>query len=143
MCVCVSVNVSVHIYSKIYAHIYIYICIYINDRWRYLPNCIYKSKLVTVVESDQKAPFSIATTPRCRGGRYSFSWIAPLYIWYIPNIAECLARRYQVPFLKSLVLRNLGLNPDLLDHWWTLYPLGQWAGYTANIRWEKTNLLDV
>ena len=34
--------------------------------------------MTTVVESDQKAPFSIATTLRCRGGRYSFSWIAPL-----------------------------------------------------------------
>ena len=31
------------------------------------------------VEGDQKVPFSIATTPRCRGGRYSFPWIAPLY----------------------------------------------------------------
>ena len=35
-------------------------------------------KLATVVEDDQKAPFSIATRLRCRGGRYSFSWIAPL-----------------------------------------------------------------
>ena len=30
---------------------------------------ISKVKLVTVVEGDQKAPFSIATTPRCRGRR--------------------------------------------------------------------------
>ena len=35
-----------------------------------------KSKLV---EGDQKAPFSIATTPSCRRGRYSFSWVAPVY----------------------------------------------------------------
>ena len=34
---------------------------------------------MTVVEGDQKAPFSIATTLRCRGGRNSFPWIAPLY----------------------------------------------------------------
>ena len=34
-------------------------------------------------------PFSIATTPRCRGGHYSFPWIAPLYPWYVPYIAEC------------------------------------------------------
>ena len=40
---------------------------------------IYIVKLATVVEGDQKAPFSIATTPKCRGGRYSFPWIAPLY----------------------------------------------------------------
>ena len=46
-------------------------------------------KLATVVEGDQKAPFSIATTPRCREGRYSFPWIAPLYPWYVPCIAEC------------------------------------------------------
>ena len=38
-----------------------------------------KVKLATVVEVDQKASFSIATTSRCREGRYSFSWIAPLY----------------------------------------------------------------
>ena len=47
------------------------------------------SKLATVVESDQKDPFSIATTPRCRGGRYSFPWIAPLHPWYVAYIAEC------------------------------------------------------
>ena len=29
-------------------------------------------KLATLVEGDQKAAYSIATTPRCRGGRYSF-----------------------------------------------------------------------
>ena len=40
---------------------------------------IYKVKLATIVEGDPKAPFSIATTPRCREGRYSFPWIAPLY----------------------------------------------------------------
>ena len=28
---------------------------------------------------------------------------------------------------KSLVWHNLGLNTGLLDHWRTLYPLGQWA----------------
>ena len=36
-------------------------------------------KLATVVEGDQKASFSIATTPSCRGRCYSFPWIAPLY----------------------------------------------------------------
>ena len=36
-------------------------------------------KLVTVVEGDQKAPFSIATTPRCSEGHNSFTGIAPLY----------------------------------------------------------------
>ena len=82
-----------------------------------------KVKLATVVEGDQKAPFSIATTQRCWGGRYSFPLIAPLYPLCVPNIDEYYARRYQVPFLKSLVWRNLGLNPGLLDHWRILYPL--------------------
>ena len=39
-----------------------------------------KVKLATVVVGDQKAPFPIATTPRCREGHYSFPWIAPLYL---------------------------------------------------------------
>ena len=40
---------------------------------------IIRIKLATLVEGDLKAPFSIATTLRSRGGRYSFPWIAPLY----------------------------------------------------------------
>ena len=47
-----------------------------------------KVKLATVVEGDQKASFSIATTLRCIGGRYSFTRIAPLYPWYVRYIAE-------------------------------------------------------
>ena len=46
-------------------------------------------KLVTVVEGDEKVPFSIATTPRYRGGRYSFPRIAPFYPRDPPYIAEC------------------------------------------------------
>ena len=36
--------------------------------------CDIKVKLATVVEGNPKAPFSIATTPKCRGGRYSFPY---------------------------------------------------------------------
>ena len=36
-------------------------------------------KLEILVESDPNAPFSISTTPRCRGGYFSIPWIAPLY----------------------------------------------------------------
>ena len=49
---------------------------------------IYIVKLVTVVEGDPRAPFSIATTPRCKGGRYSFPWIDPLDPSYVPYVAE-------------------------------------------------------
>ena len=38
-----------------------------------------KVKLATLVEGEPKAPFSKATTPRCRGGRYSIPWIPPLH----------------------------------------------------------------
>ena len=68
--------------------------------------------LATVVEGYSKAPFSVATTPRCSGRRYYFPWISPLYPRYAPYISECWASRYQVPFLKSLVWLDLGLNPE-------------------------------
>ena len=41
-------------------------------------------KLATIVKGDSKAPFSIATTPRGRGERYSFPWISPLYPLSVP-----------------------------------------------------------
>ena len=40
--------------------------------------CVY-FHIYKVIEGNPKAPFSIATTPGCRGGRYSFPWSAPLY----------------------------------------------------------------
>ena len=39
---------------------------------------------MTVVEDDPKAAFSIATTPMSKEGRYSFPWIVPLYLRYVP-----------------------------------------------------------
>ena len=56
--------------------------LYIEYEW-------YELLLAMIVESDQGAPFSEATTPRRREGRYSFPWIAPLYSWYVPYNAEC------------------------------------------------------
>ena len=38
-----------------------------------------KVKLATLVKGDPKAPFSIATKLRCKGGCYSIPKIAPLY----------------------------------------------------------------
>ena len=46
----------------------------------------------TFVEGDPKSPFLIATTPRCRGGHYSFPWIAPLCPWPVPYNAEAASR---------------------------------------------------
>ena len=39
---------------------------------------IEKVKLATVVEGEQKAPFSIASSPKCRRGSYSIPWIEPM-----------------------------------------------------------------
>ena len=65
-----------------------------GGRWPYswcLEGCLLatQKKLATIVEGDPKAPFSIATTPRCRGGRYSIPRIVPLYPWTVPYNAEC------------------------------------------------------
>ena len=45
--------------------------------------------LATIVEGDPKVPFSIASTPNCREGYYSFPWISPLYPWYVPDNVAC------------------------------------------------------
>ena len=70
-------------------------------------------KLATVVEEDLEVPFSIATTPWCRGGRYSFHWIFLVYPWSVPYNAECKANMYQAPFFESLV-RLPGIEPMFL-----------------------------
>ena len=44
-------------------------------------------KLAILIKGDSKAPFSIATTPRCREGCYSIPRIAPLYPWSSPHSA--------------------------------------------------------
>ena len=59
ICVCVCVCVCVHFILSVFS----------NDE---ILHILYKYLLATEVESDQKAPFSIATTLRCRGGHYSF-----------------------------------------------------------------------
>ena len=39
---------------------------------------IYNISSLTIFEGDPKAPFSIATTPQCKGGCHTFPLIAPL-----------------------------------------------------------------
>ena len=48
----------------------------------------YFQKLATFIEGDLKAPFSIATTPRCRGGCYSIPRIDHFYSWSLPYNTE-------------------------------------------------------
>ena len=59
-----------------------------------------------LVESNLKAPFSIAIILRCMGGHYPIPWIAPLYPWYVPYNAE-----YQVPFWVFGMTRT-GIEPQ-------------------------------
>ena len=83
--------------------------------YQYFPWVMRYKLLATVVKGDPKAPFSIATTPRCKGGGYSFLWLAPLYPWSLPYNAECKVASSTI--FESLVWLDLGLNPG---HWWTL-----------------------
>ena len=46
--------------------------------WFWRNHYITKGAFTTVVEGYLKTSFSIAITLRCRGGHYSFPWIAPL-----------------------------------------------------------------
>ena len=87
-------------------------------------------KLATVVEGHPKAPFSIATTPRWRGGHYSFPWIAPIHP-YLKMLRRCprgvmvkamncgivvrefvLQSRYYVHFRANTL--GKGMNPLIL-----------------------------
>ena len=79
ICILMYLRLSKCLYSSI-NHLYIYIYIYIDreregEREKERES---KVKLATVVEDDPRAPFSIASTPKCRAGRNSFPWIAPL-----------------------------------------------------------------
>ena len=67
---------------------------------------------MTLVEDEQKAPFSIVTTPRYRGGRNSFPWIDPLYPWYARYNSD-LSKAASSTTFESLVWLDLGLNPGL------------------------------
>ena len=82
-----------------------------------------KISLAALVEGDPKASFSIATTPRCRGGCYSIPRIFPLYPWSSPYSAEYEARWHQVPIFESLVWLDQRIEPQPPDHWRTLYSL--------------------
>ena len=64
---------------------------------------ISKVKLATIVEGNPKAPFSIATTPMCRGGRYSF----PGLLYFILD-----------PYLIMLSVKQGGIKYHFLSLWY-------------------------
>ena len=76
-------------------YIYIYICI------------SKQVKLATIVEDKPKAPFSIATTPRCRGWRYSF----PGLLYFTLE-----------PYLIMLSVKQGGIKYHFLSLWYIYIP---------------------
>ena len=58
----------------------------------------------TIVKGDLKGPFSIATTPKCRGGCYSFLWTAllTLELYLIMLSVKQVGIKYHF-FFESLV----------------------------------------
>ena len=69
---------------------------------------IVKSKFVTVVEGDQRAPFSIAKERR---GRYSFPWIAPLYPSYVLLFCWVLSKAVSSTIFKVFGMTRPGIEP--------------------------------
>ena len=59
--------------------------------------------MATVVKGNPKAPFSIATTPRCRGGRYSF----PGLLYFTLD-----------PYLIMLSVKQGGIKDHFLSLWY-------------------------
>ena len=70
-----------------------------------------------MVQSDLKAPFTIATTPKSSGGCYSFPWIAPLTL---------------DPYLIILIVKQEGYKNPFLKFWfdltWNKSPVYQTIG---------------
>ena len=60
-------------------------------------------KLATIIEGNPKAPFSIATTPMCRGGRYSF----PGLLYFTLD-----------PYLMMLSVKQGGIKYHFLSLWY-------------------------
>ena len=82
-----------------------------------------KVKLATLVEGDPKAPFLIATTPRCRRRALFHSLDCSTLPLILTLKCWVLSKAASSTIFESLVWLDLGLNPGLPDHWRTLYSL--------------------
>ena len=90
-----------------------------------------KVKLATVVEGDRKGNFS-----RCKGGRYSFPWIAPLYLdpylimlrcpWCSRYRRRKWTRRHEFKSWTRLIAFHIALIP-LGKVWIQLFSLQLWV----------------
>ena len=68
-----------------------------------------KVRLATIVEGDQKAPFLIATTLRCWGGRYSYNLICRPSI-EIDIILETFIKKEKTLGLKLKKKKEMKIN---------------------------------
>ena len=110
--------------------------------------------MATVIEGDQKSPFLIATTPRCRGGRYSFPWIAPLYsynaecckvasntiCWVFGMTQPGIEPRSPWPLANTLTIMTMSSIlwfRVTIPIYWQHGQLGQINNSTSNIRGKK------
>ena len=66
-----------------------------------------KSKAGDRSQGRPESFFSLATTPRCRGGHYSLPWIAPLYPW---SIAEPLGTPNPLDYRLVFLLLKTNSN---------------------------------
>ena len=77
---CTKKSQETPVYVYIYIVIHRQICFVLSKLIsvaRHIYIYIYKVKFVTIIKGNLKAPFSIATTPKCKGGYCSFLWIVP------------------------------------------------------------------
>ena len=67
--------------------------------------------MATIVEGDPKAPFSIATTPWCMGGRYSFPGL--LHFTLDPYLIMLSVKQGGIKYHFFLVfgMTRLGIEP--------------------------------
>ena len=77
--------------------------------------------LATLVKGDPNAPFSIATTVRCKGGHYSIPWIASLLD----------------PYLIVLSAKQNGIKYHFLSHWYDL--IWDWTSVSWTISKHSTH----
>ena len=99
-----------------------YICVNKFLRFRNKKKC----KLATVVESDPKTPFSLATTLRCKEGRYFFPGLLPFtldphllmvitkqgdikyHFWVFDMTQPGIEPRFPGPLANILPTRSMG-----------------------------------
>ena len=82
--------------------------------------CVCMYKLADHIKGKLKAPFSIATTQRCKKEHYYFPWIAQLTLDPYLIMLSGKQRGIKYHFMSLWYDSTLGLNPSLPDHSWTL-----------------------